>query len=119
MPIIRQAEVVGILYLENNLTTHAFTSDRVTVLNLLASQAAISLENARLYADLRQAEALLAGENRVLEMMSKGDTLPSILEALCGVAEDSCDGWIASILLLHANGDRLWHAPPPRLSPDY
>ena len=119
MPIIRQAEVVGILYLENNLTTHAFTSDRVTVLNFLASQAAISLENARLYADLRQAEALLAGEKRVLEMMSKGDTLPSILEALCGVAEESCDGWIASILLLDANGDRLWHGAAPRLSRDY
>jgi signal transduction histidine kinase len=52
--IIRQADVIGILYLENNLTTHAFTSDRIAVLKLLASQAAISLENAHLYADLRQ-----------------------------------------------------------------
>jgi GAF domain-containing protein len=54
MPIVRQAKLTGILYLENNLTTHAFTPDRIAVLKLLASQAAISLENANLYADLRQ-----------------------------------------------------------------
>jgi hypothetical protein len=119
MPITRQAEVVSILYLENNLTTQAFTSDRITVLKLLASQGAISLENARLYADLRQAEALLAGEKRVLEMMSRGDSLHSILEALCVVADESCDGWISAILLLDANGKRLWYGAAPRLSPDY
>jgi PAS domain S-box-containing protein len=45
---------MGLLYLENNLATHAFTPERVTVLELLASQAAISLENALLYADLQQ-----------------------------------------------------------------
>ena len=54
LPIMRQSALIGLLYLENNLTAHAFTSDRVAVLEMLASQAAISLENARLYADLRQ-----------------------------------------------------------------
>jgi PAS domain S-box-containing protein len=49
---MKQATLIGVLYLENNLTPHAFTADRVAVLELLASQAAISLENARLYADL-------------------------------------------------------------------
>ncbi|MFB2770534.1 AAA family ATPase [Pelatocladus sp. BLCC-F211] len=48
-PILRQGKLIGILYLENNLITGAFTSDRLTVLNLLCSQAAISLENASLY----------------------------------------------------------------------
>lgn len=48
-PIIRQGELVGILYLENNLTKGAFTRDRVELLNFLCTQAAISLENARLY----------------------------------------------------------------------
>jgi len=47
--------LIGILYLENNLTVGAFTSDRIEVLNLLASQAAISLENARLYQESQQA----------------------------------------------------------------
>jgi predicted ATPase/signal transduction histidine kinase len=54
LPIGSQANLVGALYLENNLTSHAFTADRVAVLKMLASQAAISLENARLYADLHQ-----------------------------------------------------------------
>ncbi|MCC5658416.1 GAF domain-containing protein [Nostoc sp. XA010] len=44
-----QGKLLGILYLENNLTTGAFTSDRVEILNLLCTQAAISLENAQLY----------------------------------------------------------------------
>ena len=48
-PILYQGKLLGILYLENNLMTGAFTSDRVEILNLLCTQAAISLENARLY----------------------------------------------------------------------
>ncbi|MDZ8050388.1 MAG: AAA family ATPase [Aulosira sp. ZfuVER01] len=48
-PIMHQGKLLGILYLENNLATGAFTSDRVEILNLLCTQAAISLENARLY----------------------------------------------------------------------
>jgi predicted ATPase/signal transduction histidine kinase/GAF domain-containing protein len=48
-PILHQGKLLGILYLENNLTAGAFTRDRVELLNLLCAQAAISLENARLY----------------------------------------------------------------------
>ncbi|MEG4011343.1 MULTISPECIES: trifunctional serine/threonine-protein kinase/ATP-binding protein/sensor histidine kinase [unclassified Microcoleus] len=48
-PILYQGKLMGILYLENNLAKGAFTSDRVELLNLLCAQAAISLENARLY----------------------------------------------------------------------
>ncbi|MEH1885177.1 AAA family ATPase [Nostoc sp.] len=56
-PILHQGKLLGILYLENNLATGAFTSDgsanakgdRIELLNLLCAQAAISLENARLY----------------------------------------------------------------------
>jgi GAF domain-containing protein len=60
LPIVQQATLVGALYLENNLAPRAFTADRVAVLDLLASQAAISLENARLYAERRRSEASLA-----------------------------------------------------------
>ncbi|RJF96146.1 AAA family ATPase [Noviherbaspirillum saxi] len=52
LPILRQARLVGVLYLEHGLATHVFTAQRLTVLQLLAGQAAISLENALLYADL-------------------------------------------------------------------
>ena len=56
LPILRQHVLIGLLYLENNLVTHAFAPERVAVLKLLASQAAISLENARLYTALQERE---------------------------------------------------------------
>jgi len=56
LPLINQGKLNGVLYLENNLTPHVFTADRVTVLKVLASQAAISLENSRLYRDLADRE---------------------------------------------------------------
>jgi PAS domain S-box-containing protein len=57
LPLINQAKLIGVLYLENNLTPHVFTPSRIAVLKLLASQAAISLENTRLYRDLEEREA--------------------------------------------------------------
>src|SRR4029077_10109536 len=57
LPLVNQARLNGIIYLENNLTAHVFNSDRITVLKVLASQAAISLENTRLYRDLENREA--------------------------------------------------------------
>jgi PAS domain S-box-containing protein len=57
LPLIKQAKLIGALYLENNLASHVFTPARISVLEMLASQAAISLENARLYGDLQEREA--------------------------------------------------------------
>jgi PAS domain S-box-containing protein len=57
LPLMKQAKLIGVLYLENNLASRVFTPGRISVLELLASQAAISLENARLYNDLREREA--------------------------------------------------------------
>jgi PAS domain S-box-containing protein len=57
LPLINQGKFVGLLYLENNLTPHVFTPTRIAVLKLVASQAAISLENTRLYRDLEEREA--------------------------------------------------------------
>ena len=51
-PLINQGKLSAIVYLENNLTTGAFTSERIEVLKILSSQAAISIENARLYEQL-------------------------------------------------------------------
>ena len=65
LPVIKQAELVGALYLENNLTPNAFTPGRIAVLEFLASQAAISLENAYLYADLVRSEAFLSEGQRI------------------------------------------------------
>ena len=57
LPLLKQAKLIGLLYFENSLTTHAFTPDRIAVLELLAAQAAISLENTLLYRDLQEREA--------------------------------------------------------------
>jgi predicted ATPase/signal transduction histidine kinase len=58
MPLLKQSELVGILYVENNLISGAFTEEKTTLLEVFASQAAISLENARLYADCIQSNSL-------------------------------------------------------------
>jgi len=70
-PIVHQSKLIGILYLENNLTTSAFTAERVEVLQLLSAQAAISIENARLYQDLAAANADLRQSHEQLEDYSK------------------------------------------------
>jgi PAS domain S-box-containing protein len=57
LPLINQGRLNGVLYLENNLTPRVFLRARITVLKLLASQAAISLENSRLYRNLAEREA--------------------------------------------------------------
>jgi PAS domain S-box-containing protein len=57
LPLITQGKLIGVLYLENTLTPRVFAPSRSAVLKLLASQAAIALENARLYRDLEQREA--------------------------------------------------------------
>ena len=57
LPLLKQAELIGVLYLENSLASHVFTPARIAVLKLLASQAAIALENARLYSDVAEREA--------------------------------------------------------------
>ncbi len=58
LPLVKQTKLIGVLYLENNLASHVFTPARLSVLKLLASQAAILLENARFYAERREAEGL-------------------------------------------------------------
>ncbi|MGF6539436.1 trifunctional serine/threonine-protein kinase/ATP-binding protein/sensor histidine kinase [Paraburkholderia youngii] len=57
LPLTNGAKLMGALYLENNLTARVFSPARIAVLKLVASQAAISLENARLYRDVAQREA--------------------------------------------------------------
>jgi predicted ATPase/GAF domain-containing protein/tRNA A-37 threonylcarbamoyl transferase component Bud32 len=60
MPIIHQGKLIGLLYLENNLTIGAFTPERLEILKILSSQAAISLQNAQLYVALHESERRLA-----------------------------------------------------------
>jgi predicted ATPase/signal transduction histidine kinase len=58
IPILHQGKLVGILYLENRLLEGAFTANRLELLKILSSQAAISIENARVYENLESTVAL-------------------------------------------------------------
>jgi PAS domain S-box-containing protein len=62
LPLVKQRQLTGILYFENNLTPGVFTANRLATLELIASQAAISLEQGRLYAELRHANEELQTE---------------------------------------------------------
>ena len=57
LPLVNQSNLIGVLYLENNLAPRVFAPARIAVLKLLASQAAMALENTHLYRDLAQREA--------------------------------------------------------------
>jgi len=67
MPLLAQGNLKGILYLENNLVTGAFTPDRLETLKLLSSQAAISIEKAQLFQELQEAHTALTDHNENLE----------------------------------------------------
>lgn len=66
-PIIHKSALVGILYLENNLTAGAFTVSRLEMLKLLSTQIAISLENAGLYKSLAEQTEAVRTLNEQLE----------------------------------------------------
>jgi predicted ATPase/signal transduction histidine kinase/tRNA A-37 threonylcarbamoyl transferase component Bud32 len=107
LPIVRQTRLIGLLYLENSLVTGAFTPGRLSVIELLASQSAISLENALLYAELErenaerrraeqalkaseQAERFLAEASRNLMALGYSATLDSVAQLALPELADQC-----------------------------
>jgi PAS domain S-box-containing protein len=78
LPLTNQAKLIGVLYLENNLAPRVFAPARISVLKLLASQAAISLDNTRLYRDLAERER----ESRLIV-----DSIPGLVTVLTPAGE--------------------------------
>src|SRR5262249_53383699 len=76
-----------------------------------------ALREAREKSDRKRAEALLAGEKHILEMVAKGESLPEILNSLCGLVEKQAKGVLASILLIEDN--ILRHSAAPSLPKTY
>jgi PAS domain S-box-containing protein len=74
-----------------------------------------ALREAKERGERKRAEALLAGEKRLLEMIATGDTLSAILDALCRLVEELSPACLSSILLLDPDGRRLWHGAAPSL----
>lgn len=83
LPVLRQGQLIGVLYMENNLSTGVFTTDRLDMLSLLMSQAAISLENARLYQGL---------ETQVAERTKE---LDASLRSLASLLDNSGQGFLS------------------------
>ncbi|NEN92903.1 MAG: GAF domain-containing protein, partial [Okeania sp. SIO3H1] len=83
-PIINQGKLIGILYLENRLTVEAFTPDRIEILNLLTAQAAISIENARLYHRLEDYNRTLEQQvaERTQQLQQNNQQLTQTLQTL-------------------------------------
>jgi predicted ATPase/signal transduction histidine kinase len=83
-PLCDRGKLSGILYLENNLTTEAFTRDRVETLKILSAQAAISIENSRLYEQLEEYSRTLEQkvEARTQELQEKNKELATTLKKL-------------------------------------
>jgi PAS domain S-box-containing protein len=77
LPLVKQHALIALLYLENNLAPRIFTSARLKVLNVLASQAAMSLENSLLYHDLAESESYLAEAQRLSHTGSFGWVVPT------------------------------------------
>ncbi|WP_052672272.1 diguanylate cyclase domain-containing protein [Aliterella atlantica] len=90
IPIQSQGSLRGILYLENNLTKGAFTPARISVLNLLCSQAAISIENAQLYAKQEKYSRELE-----IKVSQRTQELQLSQSLLSGVLNSSIDGVMA------------------------
>ncbi|MBN3922433.1 trifunctional serine/threonine-protein kinase/ATP-binding protein/sensor histidine kinase [Nostoc sp. NMS4] len=95
-PILHQRKLLGVLYLENKLAAGAFTSDRVELLNLLCAQAAISLQNARLYQrTLKYAQQL---EESFTELSTSNSRFEKLVDNVPGVVYQyriSVDGVIS------------------------
>nr|MDJ0515035.1 ATP-binding protein [Trichodesmium sp. MO_231.B1] len=85
LPLIDRGKLIGILYLENNQITGAFTTERVEVLSLLCSQAAISLENALLYQESQNYAQQL--EQTQLQLV-QSEKMASIGQLTAGVAHE-------------------------------
>ncbi|NEU78409.1 AAA family ATPase [Nostoc sp. UIC10630] len=91
-PILRHGQLIGLLYLENKLTIGAFTSDRTEIIQLLCAQAAISLENARLYQESQNYAHQLERSLQELEhtqlQMVQNEKMATLGNLVAGVAHE-------------------------------
>jgi GAF domain-containing protein len=114
LPILNQGNLVGILYLENSLVSNVFTSDRLLALNVLATQAAISLENTRLYQleqqrfqQLQEQTSLLTFRSAIDSNSTRSGPLQEMLQRCTEIIVDSLDAAFARIWTVSVDGSTL------------
>jgi signal transduction histidine kinase len=92
LPLHNRGQFLGLLYLENNLTIGAFTDERVEVLKLLCSQAAISLENAQLYQKsqeyAQQLEQSLKDLQEAQVQLVQSEKMSALGQMMAGIAHE-------------------------------
>ena len=106
LPLINKAKVTGVLLLENNLTPRVFAPARISALTLIASHAAIALENARLYRELQEREKQQTTTSKILRIISNSP-IQSVLDAVAENAAHLSDAGNAEIFRLEDNLLRL------------
>ncbi len=79
IPVLNQGRLIGVLYLENNRAVGAFTPERILICQMLASQAAISLENAWLYDEMKSGEQTLRSITKGTAAVTGGDFFASLV----------------------------------------
>jgi PAS domain S-box-containing protein len=94
LPLINQGRLIGVLYLENKLASHVFAPGRVAVLKLIASQAAISLENSRLYRELAERETRI---RRLVDSNIIGIFIRSVQGATDGQIVEANDAFLRMV----------------------
>ncbi len=119
LPIQNQGKAIAILYLENNLTVGAFTPDRLEVLKVLTSQAAISIENAQLYANLEtkveeRTQELQQSETRFRQLYEQSADAILLLD---GEAFIDCNSAAVNMMRC-SNKKQLLSLHPSQLSPE-
>ena len=106
LPLLNRAKLIGVLYLENNLTPRVFAPARISVLKLLASQAAVALENARLYREVTEREKQQIATSVMLRIISNSP-IQSVLDAVAENAARLSDANNAEIFRMENNLLRL------------
>jgi PAS domain S-box-containing protein len=105
LPLLRQSDLIGMLYLENDLVRGAFSADKIALLEVLAAQAAISLENAILYLDQKRTEtAVRESERRYRSIIENFQDVYYFADANGHLAMISPSG---ANLLGYANSDEM------------
>ena len=116
-PLLNQGQLSGLLYLENNLTTGAFTADRLEVLQLLSSQAAISIDNAKLYTEMAELNDELKEMDRLKDdfLANTSHELRTPLNGIIGITQSLLEGaggpltdeQITNLQMVVSSGKRL------------
>lgn len=106
LPLLNRSKLIGVLYLENNLAPGVFAPARISVLKLLASQAAIALENAHFYRELAERERQQIAISEMLRIIANSP-IQSVLDAVAENAARLADASNTEIFRLEGNLLRL------------